>query len=374
MANHSLYDSSLPPLPAYTLEPKPDLFPFISDLWLSLVLPVIVYWVMSLFFHCIDMLDLFPQYRLHTPEEITKRNHATRYEVARDVIIQQIIQITTGYALAVTEPQEMIGKQDYDIAVWATRIRLAQRALPGLLGLVGLNATAISKSMSSSYPLLAGVLAGGYYPVSTTGSADATPTFTAWEMTLAKAIYHVLVPALQYFVAIFILDSWQYFLHRLMHVNRWLYSKSDSIVSFLNMSLTILLFAATFHSRHHRLYVPYAYGALYNHPIEGFLLDTLGAGIGFKVTGMSLLQGTCFFSFSTIKTIDDHCGYSFPWDPLQLITSNNAAYHDIHHQTWGIKANFSQPFFTFWDQLLGTKYSGKRDNTPVGRKQAEKTQ
>ncbi|KAL9473894.1 hypothetical protein ACSS6W_008274 [Trichoderma asperelloides] len=354
MANHSLYDTSLPPLPAYSLEPRPDLFPWISDLWLSLLLPVAVYWVTSLFFHAIDVLDLFPQFRLHTPEEITQRNHATRYEVARDVIIQQIIQVTTGYALAVTEPQEMIGKADYDIAVWATRIRLAQRALPGLLGLVGLNATAISKSMSASYPLLAGALAGGYYPISETASSSATPSFTAWELTLAKAIYYVLIPAVQYFVAIFILDTWQYFLHRLMHVNRWLYT--------------------TFHSRHHRLYVPYAYGALYNHPFEGFLLDTLGAGIGFKVTGMSLLQGTCFFAFSTVKTIDDHCGYAFPWDPLQLITSNNAAYHDIHHQTWGIKANFSQPFFTFWDQLLGTKYSGKRSNRPSDKKQAEKAQ
>lgn len=225
MANHSLYDSSLPSLPSYTLEPKPDLLPFISDLWLSLVLPVVVYWVASLFFHAIDTLDLFPQYRLHTPEEITKRNHATRYEVARDVIIQQIIQVITGYALAITEPQEMIGKTDYDIAVWATRIRLAQRALPGLLGLVGLNATAISKSMSSSHPLLAGVLAGGYYPVTSTDSAAAAPTFTEWEMAFAKAIYYVLIPAVQYFVAVFILDTWQYFLHRLMHVNRWLYSK-----------------------------------------------------------------------------------------------------------------------------------------------------
>jgi len=47
-----------------------------------------------------------------------------------------------------------------------------------------------------------------------------------------------------------------------------------------------------------------------------------------------------------------------PWDPLQLLTSNNAGYHDVHHQSWGIKTNFSQPFFTFWDTLLGTKWTG----------------
>lgn len=65
-----------------------------------------------------------------------------------------------------------------------------------------------------------------------------------------------------------------------------------------------------------------------------------------------------FFTCSTIKTVDDHCGYSLPWDPLQLITSNNAGYHDVHHQSWGIKTNYSQPFFTIWDRLLGTKWTG----------------
>ena len=114
----------------------------------------------------------------------------------------------------------------------------------------------------------------------------------------------------------------------------------------------------TFHSRHHRLYVPYAYGALYNHPFEGFLLDTLGAGLAYLVSGMTVRQSMWFFTCSTIKTVDDHCGYSLPFDPLQLITSNNAGYHDIHHQSWGIKSNFSQPFFTFWDRLLDTMWKG----------------
>lgn len=224
MANSTLFDSALPPLPSYTLESRGDFFPWITDFWLSLVLPVIVYWVMSLLFHIIDVLDIFPQYRLHTPEEITRRNHASRYEVARDVVIQQVIQVATGAVLAWSEPAEVIGKAEYDVAVWATRLRLAQRALPGFLSLLGVNATAISKSMSATHPLLAGALAGGYYPfLSTTESA--APTFAPWELTVAKVIYHLLIPGLQFFVAVFFLDSWQYFLHRLMHVNRWMYSE-----------------------------------------------------------------------------------------------------------------------------------------------------
>ncbi|KAJ3523524.1 hypothetical protein NM208_g12415 [Fusarium decemcellulare] len=212
-----------------------------------------------------------------------------------------------------------------------------------------LSATAISKSLLDSHPLLAGALAGGYYPSLVTATSE--PAFASWEITLAKTIYHFLIPAVQFFVAISIIDTWQYFLHRLMHVNKWLY--------------------ATFHSRHHRLYVPYAYGALYNHPVEGFLLDTLGAAIAFKATFMTVRQGMWLFAMSTIKTVDDHCGYSFPWDPLQIITSNNAAYHDIHHQHWGIKTNFAQPFFTFWDTLLNTKYTGSRTNKPSDRKKAQ---
>lgn len=119
-----------------------------------------------------------------------------------------------------------------------------------------------------------------------------------------------------------------------------------------------LTFPAHWHARHHRLYVPYAYGALYNHPVEGFVLDTLGASLAYKASLMTPRYGMFFFVGSMMKTVDDHCGYSLPWDPLQRISSNNAAYHDIHHQSWGIKSNFSQPFLTFWDRSLGTMWKG----------------
>lgn len=221
--NNTLFDTSLPPLPEYTLSPQLDLFSWISDFWVSLLVPVVFYWIVSIFFHLIDVYDLFPQYRLHTPEEITKRNRVSRYEVARDVIIQQIIQVATGAVLALTEPTEMTGKADYDIAVWATRLRLAQRVLPGLLGLVGLNATAISKNVATSFPSLAGALAGGYYPF--VAPETEAPAFAPWELVAAKVIYNLLIPGVQFFAAVVILDTWQYFLHRLMHVNKWMYGK-----------------------------------------------------------------------------------------------------------------------------------------------------
>ena len=345
-ANYTMMldDSSLPPLPSYTLTLQPPVLPPIPDKLLTVLLLPIAYWGFSLFFHLLDTFDLFPQYRLHTPAEVLKRNRVSRWDVVKDVVIQQVLQAIVGWLLGFTEPDDMIGRENHDVAIWARRIRLAERAIPGLLSLVGVNASQLGKNLGGGHPILAGIIRGGYYPplqaIPNLSSSLTTnmPVFAPWEISTAKAIYWVLVPVIQFAVGIVVVDTWQYFLHRAMHMNKYLYNK--------------------IHSRHHRLYVPYAFGALYNHPVEGFLLDTLGGAIAYKIAGMNTRQGMCFFTGATFKTVDDHCGYALPWDPLQHLTSNNAGYHDVHHQSWGIKTNFSQPFFTFWDRVLGTTWTG----------------
>lgn len=236
--NNGTMATELPPLPAYTTTPMPDLFPnYISDFWLSIFGPHIAYWVISMIFHFIDVYDLFPQYRLHTPEEISQRNLATRWQVARDVLIEQVIQMATAAFLSLTEPQQMTGMEDYEVAVWATRIRLAQGFLPTILGMLGLNAAAISKNMSASHPLLAGALAGGHYPFLTTrldSTSGSVPAFATWELMLAKIIYWGAIPAFQMWVAVAFLDSWQYFWHRAMHVNKWMYSMLNTPPPLMN--------------------------------------------------------------------------------------------------------------------------------------------
>ena len=57
-----------------------------------------------------------------------------------------------------------------------------------------------------------------------------------------------------------------------------------------------------FHSWHHRLYVPYAFGALYNHPVEGFVLDTAGAGVAELITQLSTREAIFLFAVSSLKT------------------------------------------------------------------------
>lgn len=144
----------------------------------------------------------------------------------------------------------------------------------------------------------------------------------------------LLIIALQFAVAMVVLDTWQYFIHRYMHLNKFLYKH--------------------IHSKHHTLVVPYAFGALYNHPLEGLLLDTVGGALSFLLSGMTPRTGIFFFSFATIKTVDDHCGLWLPGNILHLFFSNNSAYHDVHHQLYGTKYNFSQPFFVMWDRIMGT--------------------
>jgi sphinganine C4-monooxygenase len=223
----SYYD--VPPLPSYELKPLPSLLPWVSDTFLSLLLPIIAYWTVSMIFHQIDTYDLFPQYRLHTPAELLTRNHVSRGDVVKDVIIQQIIQTIFGLGLSYLDPEAMYGKEEYDIAVWARRLRFAQRAVPFVLGLVGFNSGALAQSWATTSPTLAGVLAGGQYPslqqmISVNGQAVVAPAFATWELFVAKAIYYILIPAFQFILGILIVDTWQYFWHRAMHMNKWLYS------------------------------------------------------------------------------------------------------------------------------------------------------
>jgi len=173
-----------------------------------------------------------------------------------------------------------------------------------------------------------------------------------WSRRGEQVVYFMYwwgIPMAQFVYACFLIDTWQYFFHRFMHINKFLYRH--------------------LHSWHHRLYVPYAFGALYNHPLEGILLDTIGTIVAHHLAGLSIRQDILIFSFATLKTVDDHCGYSLPFDPLQMISGNNADYHDIHHQQIGIKSNFSQPFFMHWDVILGTRLTRKDIEERRGRRQ-----
>ncbi|PSK35802.1 hypothetical protein C7M61_004284 [Candidozyma pseudohaemuli] len=274
-------DALLPP--PVLVAPKGDLIPGIPDGILAIFAPVIAYWTYSTFFHIIDVYELAEKYRIHPSEEEELRNKAPLRDVLFDVVVQHIIQLVVAYAVYRIDPPPTTGHELYQI--WYLKHNWA-------------------------------------------------PSWVSDSLLWFAYTYGWLVLRMGF--AFCIIDTWQYWLHRTMHLNKTLYRR--------------------FHSRHHRLYVPYAYGALYNDPVEGFLLDTVGTGIAGIVTQLSPRESLFVYVFATMKTVDDHCGYRLPWDPFQFLFPNNAIYHDIHHQNWGFRNNFSQPFFTIWDRISNTQY------------------
>jgi sphinganine C4-monooxygenase len=140
--------------------------------------------------------------------------------------------------------------------------------------------------------------------------------------------------ASRFVLGLYVMDAWQYWVHRLMHNVPYLYKH--------------------LHSVHHTLAIPYAAGALYNSILEGLLLDTLGGAVTLYGAGLDCETSVALFVFANVKTVLDHCNYRGPVNPLHGLFPNCAAYHDVHHDVKGIKRNFSQPFFTHWDWLLGT--------------------
>ncbi|KAI8983644.1 fatty acid hydroxylase superfamily-domain-containing protein [Pilobolus umbonatus] len=270
------------------------------DVWseeaMAVWVPTAVYWVQCSLFEVIMMLEIpfIEKYRIYTEEE-RGRNKVSFGKVIVMVTLQHIIQIILGILL--------MKNMDID-AHQQHQKKIGQY-------------TAIISNYLCPY--------------------SHKDNCVYISNTIAICIQSYIIPVIQFVVAMLFVDTYQYVLHRMAHTYTFVYKYM--------------------HSHHHRLYAPYAFGALYNHPLEALLLDTLGAAIAFELTGMSPRLGMCFFVFSTVKTVNDHCGYAFPWDPLSILFKNNVKYHSLHHQPHGIKTNYSQPFFTFWDTLLNTEYS-----------------
>ncbi|KAG1876656.1 hypothetical protein DFJ58DRAFT_755578, partial [Suillus subalutaceus] len=257
---------------------RQSIFNGIPDTYVALAAPVLTFLLMSLTFHCLDISNWrwLDKYRIHESEEVKSKNLVTPWEVARAAIFQN-------------SPEVSVARCQSEMDGLGRTLVLVVRRLFG-------------KEMGIKILELRG------------------PEMTHW-------LYWWGIPAAQILFAMFVLDTWQYFLHRLMHTNQYLYRK--------------------IHSVHHKLYVPYAFGAFYSHPFESLLLDTLGIAVAGRVACLSIRQAIFLFTYST--------GKSFPFGPFQLISGNNSDYHDIHHQAVGIKSNFSQPFFVHWDVLLGTR-------------------
>lgn len=82
----------------FYFSPNSTLIEGISDTILTLAAPIVAYWSLSLFFHCLDISEWkwLESYRLHESSEVKARNLVTRSQVVCAVLFQQIIQTVLG--------------------------------------------------------------------------------------------------------------------------------------------------------------------------------------------------------------------------------------------------------------------------------------
>ncbi|KAL9601432.1 MAG: hypothetical protein Q9219_002498 [cf. Caloplaca sp. 3 TL-2023] len=337
-ANTTTASLGASPSPVCLLTPQEPLLPFISDNVLAVILPTIVYAVASGFFHIFDVYGLFSRYRIHPSEDELKRNHVTRWQCFKVVVRYHVMQIAIGLFLSYGSGPMMVGDEACKIHDAAVFWRSTRNLIPMLLNTLGIDARKLSQATQGTSSTLASVIGGHSQHLSFTNpnSSSSDTSFTAPELHLANLTIHILIPAFQYLLALIIVDTWIYFTHRLCHVNRTLYR--------------------LVHAQHHRLYVSYAYGAVYAHWLETLFLDILSFVLAGEIARLTPRQSMLFASLATVKTIGDHCGYVLPWDVGAWVNGNGAVFHDLHHQSWGVKHNFAT-YTVFWDKLLGTAWA-----------------
>lgn len=131
-----------------------------------------------------------------------------------------------------------------------------------------------------------------------------------------------------------LLFDFQYFIwHILHHRIRWLY--------------------ATFHAIHHIYSAPFA---LATQCLGGWELVTVGfwTTLNPVLLRCHLLTTWAFMVVHVYVSVEDHCGYDFPWSTSRLIpfgVYGGPSKHDVHHQK--PNTNFA-PHFSHWDKLFGT--------------------
>ena len=225
MSSQPFYYGSplLPPPDDPVLTPLPALLshPLFPDWVLTIIAPLIAYWALSITFEIFAYFDLFARYRLHTPLEVTMRNRVGKKEVVWWVIIQQVLQTGFAYILSYLDGEEMTGfeqKEQYELYL---RVVGAEGLLVKGLMFLGIDGLRLEQKIGSGFvefgSLLKGMNAIGFDSLIAKASGD-------WRMDIAAVLYWYIFPAMRLWLALFILDTWQYFMHRLMHTVPALYS------------------------------------------------------------------------------------------------------------------------------------------------------
>jgi sphinganine C4-monooxygenase len=110
-----------------------------------------------------------------------------------------------------SEVEEMAGNEGLDIMIWASRVHYFGHTIVALLSSSGLNVKALVALLSRS--------------VFVKNLFASNRAEYEMELLTAKLIYYGIIPALRFYTALWLADTWVFFIHRAEHSNKWLYSK-----------------------------------------------------------------------------------------------------------------------------------------------------
>ena len=105
----------------------------------------------------------------------------------------------------------MTGYEDRDTMIWASRVHVVGQMILTLLSSSGLDIKTLTGALSRS------VFVTTFFASGRAGQEV--------ELLAAKLIYYGLIPALRLYMALWLADTWVFFIHRAEHSNKWLYSK-----------------------------------------------------------------------------------------------------------------------------------------------------
>lgn len=111
------------------------------------------------------------------------------------------------------------------------------------------------------------------------------------------------------------------------------------------------------HRRHHEFVTPSAIAALYAHPLEFIIANSIPSIAGPLILcaiGVPVHVGVlwAWLFIRIVETLDGHSGYDFRlWFPHKLIYGAGSRAHDDHHSKFN--GNFAS-FFSHWDTIHGS--------------------
>jgi sterol desaturase/sphingolipid hydroxylase (fatty acid hydroxylase superfamily) len=113
------------------------------------------------------------------------------------------------------------------------------------------------------------------------------------------------------------------------------------------------------HKKHHEFKVTIGIAAMYAHPLEVILSNTLPTVGGALLVGAHPVVWFLWLWLRMVETVDAHSGYQLPFSPFHLLASvqGGAERHDFHHSH--NVGNFGS-FFIFWDWIMGTDEAYRR--------------